>query len=228
MSDSGANLTARVYHELREEILKGTYAPGTALTELGLAEALGVSRTPVREALRQLELCELVKITPNKGAVVLGITTDDIRDIYEIRSLIEGIAAERAAKEASEDQIRQLCEIIDLTEFYYEKGYLDQLQSMDGRFHTYLYGMSNGRMLRHILNDLHSYVGRFRGMSIKRKGRVEQMLKEHRAVMDAIRNHDGASARARMTEHVINSMNNIIQLQQMQSETGEQDANSDL
>ncbi len=213
MPEETENLAARVYREIRDNILRGDYPTGMALTEQGLADALQVSRTPVREALRQLARGELVELKPNRGAVVLGISNGDIRDIYEIRSLIEGIAAERAANEATDAQIDCLREIIDQTERYFQNGDLDQLQGMDGKFHTYLYGMSGGRMLRHILTDLHSYVSRFRGMSIQREGRVEQTLKEHRAVMDAIRRHDGAAARARMTEHVINSLHNIMELQ---------------
>ena len=153
---AGTNLTTRVYAQIRSDILSGRYSIGEAVTELGLAKELHVSRTPVREALRQLELEELVEITPNKGAVVTGITAEDIQDIYEIRSLIEGMAAERAAKEATDEDIAKLTEIVDLTRFYLERKNYDQLKTMDGQFHQLLYSMSKSRMLKHILRDLHN------------------------------------------------------------------------
>ena len=206
----GTNLTTRVYAHIRSDILSGRYSIGEAVTELGLAKELHVSRTPVREALRQLELEELVEITPNKGAVVTGITAEDIQDIYEIRSLIEGMAAERAANEATEEEIGQLTEIVDLARFYLERKNYDQLKTMDGQFHQLLYSMSKSRMLKHILRDLHNYVGRTRGASLKSEGRAQSSLAEHQAVLDAIRCRDGDLAKKCMTRHVNNTAKNVI------------------
>ena len=199
---AGTNLTTRVYAQIRSDILSGRYSIGEAVTELGLAKELHVSRTPVREALRQLELEELVEITPNKGAVVTGITAEDIQDIYEIRSLIEGMAAERAAKEATDEDIAKLTEI------------------MDGQFHQLLYSMSKSRMLKHILRDLHNYVGRTRGASLKSEGRAQSSLEEHQAVLDAIRSRDGELAKECMTRHVNNTAKNVLK-HHLQSQQGE-------
>ena len=135
MTSESTNLTAKVYNHLKNDILSGKYEKGTALTETSVAQELNVSRTPVREALRQLELGELVTIVPNKGAIVEGVSVDDVRDIYEIRSLIEGIAAVHAVKNATDEQIEQLSEIVDLTEFYFNRNDTEKLQDMDGKFH---------------------------------------------------------------------------------------------
>ncbi len=210
--NQGSNLTARVYRQLRQDILSGRFQEGESLTEMSLAKELSVSRTPVREALRQLELEELVEIRPNRGAIVKGITPDDIRDIYEIRSVIEGMAADRAAREATTEEMDQLEEILDLTQFYLDRGNYEKLQSMDGRFHQQLYNMCKNRMLRHILKDLHNYVGRSRGASLKTEGRARESIREHRAVLEAIRSQDPVEARELMTQHVQNTSQNVMKI----------------
>ena len=211
-AEKTVNLTDRVYHRLREGILAGQYAEGEALTELGVAKELNVSRTPVREALRQLELEELVELRPNRGAIVKGISAEDIRDIYEIRSVIESMAAARAAVEATEEELNALEETLDLTQFYLDRSNYDKLQSMDGSFHQQLYEMCKSRMLRHILTDLHNYVGRSRGASLKTEGRAQASIEEHRAILEALRARDPQLARDRMTGHVRNTYANIMRI----------------
>lgn len=203
-------LSTRVYHQIRAEIVKGALVPGESVTEMGLAKDFGVSRTPVREALRQLELEGLVELIPNKGAVILGIRPEDICDIYEIRSMLEGKVAERAARCAQEEDIKKLKDIIDLTEFYISKQNLEQLQVMDGQFHQLIYEMSSSRMFQHVLKDLHYYIGLTRGASLKTEGRAVESAREHRAVLEAIERHDGAMARELMTEHVGKALENVL------------------
>ena len=207
---SVGGLSSRVYDQIRAEILKGALMPGESVTEMSLATTCGVSRTPVREALHQLELEGLVELIPNKGAVILGISPEDICDIYEIRAMLEGGAAERAAERATEEDIRRLTEILDLTEFYIEKENMPQLQAMDGQFHQLIYEMSGSRMFRRVLKDLHYYVGLTRGASLKTEGRAAQSVKEHKAVLDAIAKHDGKKACELMTRHVNNALKNVL------------------
>ncbi len=210
MTSESLNLTAKVYNRLKNDILSGKYEKGTALTENALAQMLNVSRTPVREALRQLELGELVKIVPNKGAIVEGISIDDIRSIYEMRSLIEGIAAVHAVNNASDEEIEQLSEIVDLTEFYLERGDSLKLRDMDGRFHQCLYRISKNRMLEHVLNELHGYGVRFRDRSMQSKGRIENTIVEHRDIMHAIKERDAEKAKQLATLHINNALYNIL------------------
>ena len=164
----------------------------------------------MREALRQLELGELVRIVPNKGAIVEGISIDDIRSIYEIRSLIEGIAAVHAVNNATDDEIEQLSEIVDLTEFYLERGDSVKLRDMDGRFHQCLYRISKNRMLEHVLNELHGYGVRFRDKSMQSKGRVEKTIVEHRDIMHAIKDRNAEKAKQLATLHINNALQNIL------------------
>ena len=114
-------LAEQVFQTLEEDILQGRLKPGEVITELRLSKALGVSRTPIREALQHLEQESLVEIRPNRGAVVLGITRDDLEVIYDMRIRLEGLAASLAAKTADEEQLNAMKEVLDLQEFYVEK-----------------------------------------------------------------------------------------------------------
>lgn len=116
------SLRGRVFTEIREAILSGKYEEGEELREVNIGKDLGVSRTPVREALRQLELEGLVRVIPNKGAYVTGITSKDIQDIFVIRSYLEGLAAAWACEHISEEQLAELEENVYLSEFHVEKG----------------------------------------------------------------------------------------------------------
>lgn len=197
-----ANLTAGVYQKIRKGILNGTWTPGQSLTELMLSQLLQVSRTPVREALHQLELEGLIELRPNRGAVVIGINTSDIEDIYEIRTLLEERVAQRAAARAEAQDIETLREIVDLTEFYVERGSYDKITEMDDRYHQYLYSLSGSRMFQKTLADLHTYVEPVRERSIREPGRATAMLAEHRAIVEAIAACSAEEAGRLMTLHI--------------------------
>ena len=144
------SLRGRVFQRIREDILTGVYKEHDELREVMIGEELGVSRTPVREALRQLELEGLVTIVPNKGAYVTGITPQDVHDIYKIRSLLEGLCARWATEHITSRQIEELEEIILLSEFHLRKKsaeQAEQVSELDGKFHKVLYEASNSRIL---------------------------------------------------------------------------------
>lgn len=208
----GKNLTEKVYRMLRQEILYGRYPAGVSLTEESVAKEYAVSRTPVREALRQLELAGLVKIIPNKGAVVEGISDGDIDDIYEIRRSVERLAVERAAENAGEGDIAKLKEILELAEFYYERGDSKKFEATDGVFHETLFLMSGRRILCDILTNLHGLLIRIRGDSMRSRDRAEQTLGEHRAIFGAIAEHNPKLAGKLTVTHIENSYKNIKKL----------------
>ena len=135
MSQDNYSLSARVYNHIRDGILSGRYKDGDELKEMTIGEELGVSRTPVREALRQLDLEGLITIIPNKGAFVEEVSLDDIRDIYDIRARLEGLCARWAAEKITDELMEQMEEIIYLSEFHEEKGNSKQLLLLDNRFH---------------------------------------------------------------------------------------------
>ncbi len=203
------NLAESVYYQIRRKILNGKYTPGENLTELEVSKELNVSRTPVREAFKHLESEGLLELRPNRGAVVVGIGRSDIEDIYEIRSLLEGRAAERAALQADKKALEQLAEILDLTEFYIERKDFDRVTTMDDRFHRTIYELTGSRMLQRILKELHAYAENIRERSIKEPGRADLMLKEHRAIVEAMVAQNPEKAGQLMVQHVQNSAANM-------------------
>lgn len=147
MSHDNYSLSARVYNHIRDGILAGTFAKGDELKEKNIGDELGVSRTPVREALRQLELEGLVSIIPNKGAFVEGVSTDDIRDIYEIRALLEGLCARWAATRISDEMMAAMEENIYLTEFHEKRAMQRSFLSWTIGFMSYCMRPAEARSL---------------------------------------------------------------------------------
>jgi DNA-binding GntR family transcriptional regulator len=206
------SLRGRVFRKLREDILSGVYQERDELREITIGEELGVSRTPVREALRQLELEGLVEIIPNKGAYVTGISRKDVADIYKIRSMLEGMCARWATEYITGKQIEELEEVLLLSEFHLRKkseGQAEQVTELDGKFHKILYAASNSRILEHVLSDFHKYVQMARAMSVGEKNRAEKSIQEHRQILEAIKKRDGELAEKLANRHIMNVMKNL-------------------
>ncbi len=212
MTDNTNSLSARVFEELEEGILSGRIPSGESLIELKLSSEMGVSRTPVREAVRMLEQKGLVQIIPNKGAVVLGISEKDLKDIYTIRMYIEGLASRWAAEHISEEQSQELTEIVDLQEFYNIKQASGKINDLDSRFHEKIYEISGSRTLQHMLSDLHHMIQRYRKLSFSAQGRAEKAIREHREILDAICRHDGERAERLTIQHIANARENLLHL----------------
>lgn len=203
------SLRGRVFHRLREDILKGKFKEHDELREITIGEELGVSRTPVREALRQLELEGLVTIVPNKGAYVTGITGKDVKDIYMIRSLLEGLCARWATEHITEEQIGELEEVLLLSDFHSRGEKSDQVVALDGKFHEILYRASNSRILEHVLSDFHKYVQLARTTSVKAEDRARKSIAEHREILEAIKNKDADTAEKLANAHILKVMQNL-------------------
>jgi len=205
-----SSLRRRVFSLIENDILNGKYQSGDNLIESKLSEELGVSRTPVREAIRQLELEGLVKSIPNKGAVVKGISSQDIEDIYTIRMLIEGLAARWAAEKITAPEIKELHEAIDFEEFYTNKNDTAHLLVYDSRFHEIIYSASKSRPLTQMLSMFHHYIQRARNLSLASQTRAIKVLEEHKAIYEAIAAHDADKAAQLATDHVRNARDNLL------------------
>lgn len=204
------SLSAKVFHRLRDDILNGKYKEHEELREVAIGEELGVSRTPVREAFRQLELEGLIQIIPNKGAYVTGITMKDVQDIYAMRALLEGLCARWAAEHMTEAQLEELEENIYLSEFHASKGHADQLTELDNRFHEILYEACSSKMLQHTLSDFHEYVLRVRKKTYSDNARSIQSNREHRQIMEAIVAKNAALAEELARTHMENAARNMM------------------
>lgn len=203
------SLRGKIFNILRQQILDGKYLPGDSLIEIKLAEELGVSRTPIREAIRQLELEGLVSSIPNKGVIVKGITEKDIEDIYTLRMVLEGLAAKWAAEKMSSEEIEELKNKFELMEFYTLKSDLEQVARLNTEFHEIIFRATKSGVLQHILTDFQYYVQWARYRSLKSPGRAQKALEEHKLILAAFINHDSEGAENSVTRHIMNSSMNL-------------------
>lgn len=203
------SLRGRVFQKIRDDILDGKYAEHEELREIAIGEELGVSRTPVREAFRQLELEGLIQIIPNKGAYVTGITAHDVKDIYMIRSKLEGLCARWAVENINKEQLEELEENVYLSEFHANKGHYEQMAELDNHFHEILYEACNSKMLRHQLTNLHQYVMRVRRKTLSSVVRSTASNQEHKLIMEAILAKNADEAERLAYEHIVNAFKNI-------------------
>lgn len=204
------SLRGRVFHRLREDILSGKYKEHEELKEVAISEEMGVSRTPVREALRQLELEGLVSIIPNRGAYVTGITRKDVQDIYAMRALLEGLCARWATERITKGQLEEMEETIFLSEFHASRNHAEQLTELDDQFHEILYQACDSKMLEHQLRDFHEYVKRVRKRTLSDNTRGVEAVHEHRQIMEAIRDKDPDRAEQLATLHMHNAYANML------------------
>ena len=203
------SLADQVFERLEADILGGKYQRGETITELRLCAELGVSRTPVREALRRLSQEHLIEETP-KGTMVLGITRKDVEDMCAIRIRIEGLAVRGFIEQMDEADLQALRDAIDFQEFYLTKSDADRLRIMDGRFHETIYNRCGSTILRDTLSPLHKKVQKFRRQSMQERDRAVKSVNEHKAIYEAIAARDCPKAEALMAKHVENALKNII------------------
>jgi len=208
MDHKTVSLADQVFEHLETDILSGKYQRGDILTENHLCEILGVSRTPIREALRRLQQEHLI-VETGKGSQVLGISEDDLRDIYIIHEQLEGLAAKMAAEKASVEDINELKSALELQEFYLTKQNSEQIRLMDNRFHEILYKISGSHVFYNTLLPLHKKVQKYRKVSLQSQSRANESVAEHREILNAIINHNAAAAEAFTAQHVRNAYMHI-------------------
>lgn len=196
-----------VFETLREAIIKGDLAPGERLMEVQVAEELGVSRTPVREAIRKLELDGLVIMVPRKGAYVADISMRDLSDVFEVRRALEGLAAELAADRATDEEIEELERMLVRISESIEENRVRDTVELDTQFHEMLYAASRNERLRGILSQLREQIHRFRLQSWTRPGRARVALEEHRGIVEAVAERNPELAKKRATEHIDSAEN---------------------
>lgn len=203
------SLADQVFEHLETDILSGKYQKGESLTESKLSAELGVSRTPIREALKRLEQEHLIEESP-KGMTVVGISKKDLDDIFKIRGALEGKAAEMAAKNHTEEQLSIVREALEFQEFYLVKHDPDRIKSMDSRFHETIYKMSGSTVFYDVLVPLHKKLLKYRKASVSESSRAEASVAEHRAIYEAIAARDGELASKLTIEHLNNAYKNMI------------------
>jgi len=198
------SLADQVFSRLENDILSGVYKRGTILTELQLCQDLGVSRTPVREALHRLEQERVVEST-GKGLRVLSITDSDVEAILEIRTAIERLAVENCARLITDDHIKQLKDMIDLQEFYVSKNNSEQLKQLDSEFHRTIYGICTSSIYYDTLAPLLERIQKVRKSALENPERAASSIGEHRTILDALIARDPIAAGEAMYVHTYNA-----------------------
>lgn len=197
-----SSLSDMVYHHVYEAITEGVYHDGDLLVEMKIAEELGVSRTPVREALKQLERENLVVALPNRGVMVRGMSSEDIADIYTIRALLEGQAAYWAAERITADQLDQMLEVLELMEIYTRRNDVSRLVRLDSKFHGIIYDGCKSGTIGKLLDNIHHIIHTRRMSSYNTEGRAIASLAEHREIYEALLAHDAVRAKACAERHI--------------------------
>ncbi len=195
-------LREMVYEELKMQILTGAIVPGTRMMEVELAEEMGVSRTPIREAIRKLEKEGLVVIEPRRGAYASQISTQDMVEILEVRENMEGLAAFFAASRMQPEEIAELKEIEAKYNDAVIEGSMEDMIKYDTRFHRIIVESCNNKILVQMIEQLQELVLRFRYIYYDNFRRAENMPEEHRMIIEAIESGNAEAARDAADTHI--------------------------
>lgn len=211
-----APLRRQVLDELRQSIIAGRLAPGARLVERELIAMMGVSRTVVREALRQLESEGLISIIPNKGPVVRELTLAEAKDLYSIRAVLEGLAARRFVENANDNHVEELQKALGATAEAYEKGDPALILETKNRFYDVLFEGAGSETLSSMIGMLHVRIWRWRAMGLSHPQRSHERSKESveglRGVLAAIRERDASLAERRMRDEVTRAASEVMRL----------------
>ena len=191
-----------VFNTLRQEILFGTLKPGENLREVALANRIGVSRTPVREAIRMLEIEGLVTITPGSGARVAKITEGDLQDVMEVRSTLDQLCARLASQRISEEDKKELIKANEAFEYSTKFGNEQEIAESDVRFHEVITRAAGNRRLDQVMNGMADTIYRFRYEYIRDDLHYEELIMEHRAICRAILDRDPEQAAVAAKDHI--------------------------
>lgn len=202
------SLADQVFEHIENDILSGKYVRGEIITEGKLSAELGVSRTPIREALRRLSQEHLIEES-GKGSVVIGISEKDLDDIFLVRKHLECLAVSMAATNATPEQLDELKEILELQEFYVTKSDTEHVKLMDNKFHHLVYKLTGSNVFYDTLVPLHRKIQKYRRASLQKPSRAKEAVLEHRKIYEAILAKDEKLASKYALEHIENAYSHI-------------------
>lgn len=208
--DSYQPLREVVCETLRDAIRKGILKPGERLMEIQLADELGVSRTPVREAIRKLELEGYVIMMPRRGTYVANLSIRDVNEVFEIRTSLDSLASGLAAERITDEELESLQRLLVLIGEYIESNNMDKIVETDMQFHDLLYQASRNTRLVGIIYNLREQLTRFRATSMSFPGRLKATLEEHRRIVEAIAQGEVKEAQQAAEYHMEKSEQTLL------------------
>lgn len=201
-----------VFDVLMNAIMQGQLSPGERLLEVQLADEMGVSRTPVREAIRRLELEGFVVMVPRKGAYVAGLSIDDVESVYEIRTALETLAVRLAAQRMEAADYEQLDELAGKMQQTWQEGDVDNWVNLDARFHELLYTFSRNERLISMMSNIMEQLSRYRIISLANVEVRQNSLNEHQTLIEALKRRDSDAAADAAAHHIENTKQSLVNM----------------
>jgi len=203
-------LSKKVYRILKERIIKGDLAQGSKLFEAKIAEQLGVSRTPVREAIRELAAERFVKISPNQGVEISNISIEDIQEVLQIRAVLEGLAAKLATTKITKEKIKELENFNKNMKKFISKDDILNFIKESEKFHGLILNICGNNRLIRIRKNLDEQIYKYRSISLNIPGRLKHALEEHKKITEALKQGDLLKADELSKMHIENELKNIL------------------
>jgi len=204
-------LRGRVYRILKNKIIEGELEEGAKITEAEIANQMGVSKTPIREALRRLVIEGFITLHPNKRMTITKISPKDIKEVFQLRKVLNGLAARLVAEKITEDNIVKFNKIIQKMKSFARQNEIIKYSKCADGFHFLMMQLSGNERLEKLNNNLRDQAYRYRIKSLKEKGRIKESLKEHQKILDAFITRNPEESCRLCQEHIDNALNNILQ-----------------
>ena len=202
-------LANQVYETIERNILNGVYSKGAVISEMKLSEELGVSRTPIREAMTRLETERLIETT-STGTIVVGISDKDVKDMFQVKLHLDPLIMKMAATNISAHALEKLKENLEQQEFYNSKGNTEKLRDLDTEFHDIIYAESKSPILQHILTGIHHKLLKYRKASLDKSDRSDHSVEEHEAIYEALAARDEMRIELLVLQHINHSYDTIM------------------
>jgi DNA-binding GntR family transcriptional regulator len=199
-----------VFENLKQAIVRGDFSPGNRLVESRIAEAMGISRTPVREAIHKLEREGLIKKLPQGGFYVLNLTREEIEETFGIRSVLESYAARLAAINHQKEELEPVEEKIGEFQYFLNRGEMGTLLKINTEFHNLLYAMSRSPKLIKMINDLQDQIYRFRKIILNIETMAKTSNDDHRQMLSAMKTRDADRVETLVRQHILRGQRIVL------------------
>jgi DNA-binding GntR family transcriptional regulator len=203
-------LSKKVYRILKKEIIKGSLKPGSKVLEGRIADQIGISRTPVREAIRELAAEGFVTLSPNQGVVVRGVSAENIREVLQVHSVLEGLATRLSCEVINEEELKELENYVNKMEKLTNKKDPLAYSEVDLKFHELIVDNCGNKRLIQMRKNISDQAQRYRISSLRIQGRLKKSLKEHQKILEAFKTKNPKKADSMSQEHIQNALKNIL------------------